>query len=424
MNQRLFLSVHPEGRQIMTFALRQSLEVLQMPQQELAQWLLTQIEDNPLLELDFPRSKKGFEGDFPSPHNLYDHLRAQIRENFSAPDQLKIAEKCLEHLDEKGFLSSSFEEIENGLHQEIAPILAVLQTFDPPGIFARNLQEALLLQLRAKGKEKSLAFQIVETSFTDLLHGRYSKLKKKLKESDISKALKDLAHLSFRPADAYRQEPSLPIYPDLSIQKVEGAWTLEVVEEELPRFTIHEKYLELEIESPQEKEALRLFEIQAKGLCRSLSRRKKLLQEIGRILICKQAAFLEHKGPLRSLSMKELAQKLSVHESTLSRALAGKYALTPRGLLPLRSFISKDPEASTAKELVEQLIQNEDKHNPLTDDELAKKLHAKGHCVARRTISKYRSQLKIGSIFQRKHSYEPNDVQQTTSGPDDGTKSR
>lgn len=403
MDPRLFLKLAPEGRQIMTFALRQALEVLQMPQQELAQWLFTEIEKNPLLELDARSPKKRFEGDFPCSISLYDHLKKQIRESFSHPKDLMIAEECLEHLDEKGFLSCSLESLSSLFNKPVEPVLAVLQTFDPPGVFARNLQEALLLQLRAKGKEKSLAFSLVQTCFDDLLHGRYGAIKKKLKEADISQAIGDLAHLSLRPTHAFHQEPATPIYPDLSIQKVEGGWLLELIEEELPKFHIQEQYFDLELESVEEKEALRTFKTQAKWICRSLSRRKKLLKDLGRILVCKQAAFLNQKGPLAPLSMKEVAEKLEIHESTLSRALAGKYAKTPRGILPLRSLISADPQAENAKELLEILIQSEDKQNPLTDDQLAKELNAKGFRVARRTVSKYRSQLKIGSASQRKN---------------------
>ncbi len=122
------------------------------------------------------------------------------------------------------------------------------------------------------------------------------------------------------------------------------------------------------------------------------------------MLICKQAPYLDQKGPLTPLTIRELAEKLEIHESTLSRALAGKYASTPRGILPLRALISATPAKTTAREILEKLIQAEDKRKPLTDEELSEELRAKGFSIARRTIAKYRTQLKIGSAAQRKHS--------------------
>ena len=128
-----------------------------------------------------------------------------------------------------------------------------------------------------------------------------------------------------------------------------------------------------------------------------------MLRELGRILIRKQSLFLEQKGPLNPFTVKELAEELNVHESTISRALSSKYASTPRGILPLRSLVALDPATQNAREILEALVDSEDKQTPLTDEELAKELGLKGHRVARRTIAKYRAQLKIGPSPQRKH---------------------
>lgn len=399
MDQRLILKLAPERRLIMTLALRQALDILQMPQLELASWLLNEIEKNPLLELDsFHFKKKRFEGDFPSPITLHEHLMAQIRDHFPEKNERIIAERLLHHLDERGFLSCIDSD---------EPILKILQTFDPPGIFARTLQESLLLQLKAKGKDKSLAFALVNTCYEDLLHGRYGAIKKKLGSSDLGKAIADLSRLSLRPAHAFKEEPLSLVIPDLQIQKIDGGWTLELMEDDLPPFHIQTEYLEVDTESEEEKEALRFFKTQAKWIFRSLNRRRKLLREIGRMLICKQALFLDQKGPLAPLPTKELAEKLHIHESTLSRALFGKYVSTPRGILPLRSLLSADPKAENARQMLEELISNEDKKNPLTDEQLAALLHEKGFQVARRTIAKYRGQLKIGSTAQRRNSHSP-----------------
>lgn len=396
MSHGPFLKQRAERHLALTFALRQALEILQMPQQDLAEWLTSEIEKNPLLELQTKKLKKRFDGDFPAPISLYEHLSNQIREHFFEEEERKMATSFLHELDERGFLPIATED---------SPVLKMLQTFEPPGIFARSLRESLLIQLKAKGLENSSAFFIIEHAYDALIHGRYAWIQKKYKNIDLKAALGQISKLLIRPACSFDFEPVAPMIPDLYLQKIEGGWTLELVEEELPAVQIQTQYDELEIASEEEKEALRSFKTQAKWIVRSLNRRRRLLKDLGRILVRKQACFLDEKGPLSPLSMKEIAEMLKVHESTLSRALFGKYIATPRGVLPLRSLINRDPEAMSAKEMLEKLIAAEDKKQPLTDDQLADVLKEKGFQVARRTVAKYRSKLKIASASQRKANH-------------------
>ena len=391
--ERPFLKLAPERRLVMTFALAQALEILQMPQQELKQWLLEEIEKNPLLELDALKGQDRFEKDYPSSITLHEHIAEQIRDHFPDPHDRTIAFHYLHQLDDKGFIPS---EIESG------GILSVLQTLDPPGIFARSLQESLLLQLRAKGKMESDAYRLIEQCYDDLLHGRFVVIKKKLKVEDLKEAIQDLAPLSFRPARIFQQEIVQPKTADLQIERIEGGWTLKLLEEDLPEFHIQEEYLSLDVESQEEMEVLRSFKTQAKWIVRSINRRRKLLKDIGRILLHKQAPFFDRKKALVPITMKEMAEKLEVHESTLSRALFGKYVATPRGIVPLKSLITTTQNLS-AQEMLQEFVAKEDKTNPLTDEQLADAITKQGVKVARRTISKYRSQLKIGTVSQRKN---------------------
>lgn len=394
MNPKPLLKLAPEARLVMTFALRQALEILQMPQLELGQWLLHEIEKNPLLELDATTSKRPFTGEFPAKPTLLEHLTEQIRDHFPDLDDQQIAFNLLHQLDERGFLPIDVKD-----HQ----ILSVLQTFDPPGVFARSHQESFLLQLKAKGLKGSLAYTLIEKCYDDLLKGRFTAIQKKLKTSNLKEALVDFTRLTLRPASVFHEEPVNPVTPDLQIQRIEGGWTIELVEDDLPKFHIREEYLEIKGETEEEKELLREFKTEAKWIVRSVNRRRKILQEIGNILLRKQAQFLDQKGPLSLITIKELAEKLHVHESTLSRALSSKYVATPRGILPLKSLIDADPVSTSAKETLERLIATEDKQKPLTDEELAALLKEKGFPIARRTIAKYRNKLKIGTATQRKH---------------------
>ncbi len=393
MGSKLFLKLAPERRLerhlVMTFALRQALEILQMPHLDLAQWLQGEIEKNPLLEMDRAKAKVPFVGDFAAPVTLHEHLSSEIRDHFSDPSDRKKAFELMHLLDEKGFLPM---EVEN------SSVLSTLQSFDPPGIFARSLQESLLLQLKAKKLTHTLAYTLIDQCYEDLLHGRFSLLKKRLKTSELKGAIEILARLTFRPSAAFKEEIATPIIPDISIERTKDGWIIEVNEEHMPRVYMEEKYLSL-----QEEETLRVFKTQAKWLFRSLDRRRKLLRAIARILLCKQAQFLDQKGPLTPFTVKELAEKLEIHESTVSRALFGKYMATPRGILPFKALLTSDAESKNAKELLEKLIASENKNSPLTDDELASALKKQGFRVARRTIAKYRSKLKIGSAAQRKH---------------------
>jgi len=414
MSKGPFQKLHFERRLIMTFALRQSLEILQMPQLELKGWLEQEIEKNPLLELEAtekttrtlpPRIET--ESEIASVPTLYEKLKQQIGEAFFSPREEKIANKLLDSLDEKGFLAASVDEVATLFHvptPKVASVLFTLQTFDPPGIFARDLREAFLIQLRSQGKEDSSAFLLVECCFDDLLHGRYASIKKKLNLSDLSSAMQTLARLSLRPAAAFQQEPVSLALPDLLIMKLDSQWIVDIYEDDLPKFQIQAQYLSLEPTAAEEKEALRAFQTSAKWIIRSLSRRKKMLLEIGKLLVKKQEAFLDQRSSLSSLTIRDLAVELNVHESTLSRALAGKYAATPQGLILLRSLITSSPETLSAKEILKNLVEKEDPQFPLTDDQLKEKLRESGLDIARRTIAKYRGQLKIGSATQRKNS--------------------
>lgn len=400
MDPMLRLKLSAERRLTMTFSLRQALEVLHMPQIELAQWLTQEIEKNPLLEEVSLAKTISYSEEIASRPSLHDHLTHQIRENFPDLTRRSLATEFLEHLDEKGFLSLSLEELSLLLSAPIphlASILEVLQTFDPPGIFARTLQESLLLQLKAYGMEKGDSFSLVRDCFDDLLQGRYCAIKNKLASINVTEAIQKLARLSSRPASAYLHETIPFARADLSICQTEKGWTIETQEEYLPKIELSDQYESLDF-SPEEEDTFRSWKTSAKWLFRSLKRRRQILLSIGAFLVRKQSAYLKQNGPLVPLTLQDLAHHLHLHESTVSRALHGKYAATPRGLLPLRSLLKND----SAKTLLQTLIANEDRSHPLTDDALCHALQEKGHKLARRTISKYRKELRIGSAARRK----------------------
>ena len=380
-------------RPLIAFSLRQALEMLQMPQQVLAQWLLSEIEKNPLLELNTsnPVFKTQDAILLEAPVTLHDHLMSQIRE---LPSQHHpLATTLLEYLDERGYLSPCPE-------LPVETILSLLQSFDPPGIFARDLRECLLLQL----PQESPAHKIVNLCFKDLLHGRFEAIKKKTGLSDLSPAIQALARLTIRPAERFQREVTIPATADLSITKLGQTWIVATKEELIPKIHLRPDYLNLCPASLEEKRTLRAWSASAKWLLRSLTRRRRLLQEIGAFLVKKQAAYLEQKGPLQPLGLQEMALHFNLNESTLSRALAGKGASTPRGLILLRELLSSFPETDQAKQTLQHLIAQEDKAKPLSDEQIVLKLKETGVHLARRTIAKYRKTLRIGPASRRKYS--------------------
>ncbi|MDP1608351.1 MAG: RNA polymerase factor sigma-54 [Chlamydiales bacterium] len=390
-----------------SLALQQSLEILQMPQQDLALWLETEVEKNPLLEISHPKPISELH-DLPYLPSLFEHLQKEIQTTCHEPLDQKIAEALVGYLDEKGFLTSPLEEIAEIFdvsREKVESILYVIQSFDPPGIGARDLRESLLIQLLRKKKSSTYAYQIVDRHFDDLLHGRYTQIKKHLKiaPKELTLAIEELAKLQLRPAANFRFLPAPTRKADLRAFKGELSWNVDIVGEEFPSIHIKKDlFPSLQQLKGEDQKTVKTWLVSAKWLLRSLQRRKKLLIKLATHLLHKQSAYLEHKGPLAAITTQDLAQEFGVHESTIHRALAEKMLEGPWGLIPLKSLLSAAQTIKNHKLLLQKLIEGENKESPLTDEELSSLLSKQGISLARRTVSKYRKELKFGSALRRK----------------------
>ena len=405
---RLTLSAAPKQRLAITPSMRQSLAILEMPQLDLIQWLKDEIEKNPLLELKMPPLKSSDQEllQIPSQLSSHDYLMGQIRELFSSDADQIIAQELLGMLDDRGFIVEPLEKISilfNQPLEQIEWLVSKLQTLDPPGIFARNLQESLLIQM--KKLQEHISYKLIKNHFNDLLDGKIRKIRKAISANDqeFAEALKMISHLNFRPLSIFKQEMTPSAKADLSILKVNNIWIIKTVEDEWPKFQFCDDYLSLKGSSKEEKETLANWMQSANFIFSSLRKRQRLLVKIGSFLIAKQKAFLEQTGDLTPLTTQELAQYLDIHESTLSRALAGKYAMTPRGFLALKELFCPSPLAQAAKQALRTLIAQEDKTNPMTDEQLMEQLKAAGLHLGRRTVVKYRKQMKITTASRRKY---------------------
>jgi len=401
MKRSLHLSL--ERRQVMAFALQQSLKILQLSSLELTEWIQNELQQNPLLE-ESPR-KQSFS---PPPEilepvaklTLRQHLLSQAREACNVPEDLQIAECLIDHLDEKGFLTGA-EEIP-WPEPDVSRVLAIIQTFDPPGIGAKNLQESLLLQL-GRGSY-CLAEILIRDHFEDLLHKRFGAIQKQLRISlaELKGAVSQVAKLRMRPSEAWREGPPIAWMPDLTIQESEEGWKILAGEEELG-FAIRNEYATLkESCSREERETVKGWLTSAKWLRRCVLRRRHVLLQIGKLLLEARSSYFENGKAVEPIGIQELAKRLSVHPSTAWRAVSHKMLLGPHGMIPLSNFFSQAATADPVKELLRRLVQQENKLTPYTDSDLAGLLQEQGVRCARRTISKYRKALKIGSAAQRK----------------------
>lgn len=380
----MYHSQNAERRLAMTFQMSQALNVLQMAHLDLQQFIQEEIDKNPLLE-DLKKGSHCFDQEIPNQISAFEYLFNQIRETFFDPEERQIAEKITEYLDEKGFLSVPCSEIPVD-QTRVESILTTLQTLEPPGIFARSLKESLLIQI----KDKSL-YSLIENDYEALLHHRYAYLKKKYPTLNLSSAIQKLSTLQLRPLESLKKEIACPIIPDLFIRKSENCWSIGLCNETLPRFRI--EYDNLNSSSKEEQNTLDLWRSSGKWLINALRRRREILLQITLRLTHHQNAYLSQKGPLRPFTIQDLVSELGLHESTISRALSEKYVETPLGVILLKSLLTSAPQRKEAKAILQELVAQET--TPLTDDQLAHALQEKGYSIARRTISKYRRELKI-----------------------------
>lgn len=423
---------------IPSLAMQQAFFVLQLPQVELAEWIHLQIEQNPLLhiqetkgpirqileeeELDF--NIRNFEilnhlddsfktAIFPEDQDrltsqeeilsnsisLYDHLKEQAQEMFSGKD-LKEAEKIIASLDHLGFLGTT------AVNEDI---LKIVQTFDPPGIAARDLRESLLLQLKYKGEENSLLYTIISLHFQDLLHNRFLDLEKKLElpAHTLKKRIrKKLFSLNFQPAAKFTRDYTQALIPDIYVYKIGHEWHIEIDESFLPSFNlIHFD------NNATDKSYIKSHITQGKWLLHIIRRRHTTLKTISSYLLKHQQAFFN--GDLHQLiplNMQQAAQEIGLHASTIARATSHKYISTPHGIFALRNFFSHALKTShhkpvshhTVKQLLLNLIKQENKQMPLSDEQIVEIFLTKGINCARRTITKYRKHLHIPSSLKRR----------------------
>lgn len=364
------------------------------------------------------------ERDDAAEESLQDYLNWQLNlAPMSTLDRL-IGETIIDSIGPSGELATSIEEIAESIPAddpvEIEDVLCVLhciQRFDPPGVGFRNLRECLLIQLSLLPETGAVdtAIDLVERHLDALsklgLEGLARKLKRPIEELDEAYQL--IKSLNPRPGYEYSADAADYIVPDLTIFKRSGQWQVALNHYAVPKIKLNETYASMvkEADEQQTKDYLRTHMQEAKWLLRSLESRNDTLLRVGQAIVEHQIEFFEQgEQAMKPLILRDLAEKLELHESTISRATSQKYLASPRGVFELKYFFSSqlataaggECSSTAIRALIGNLVKSENPGKPLSDSSLTKLLEKEGIVVARRTIAKYREMLGIPPSSQRK----------------------
>ncbi|PWI57381.1 RNA polymerase factor sigma-54 [Sulfoacidibacillus thermotolerans] len=427
-------------RLALTQTLQQAIAILQMSTHELWELATQAITDNPLLE--WPKRERqerarlrglGRQSDaavYAVAHRskLDAVLREQLAMQHICERQRRLVDYLIDCLDERGYLSISEEEIAAHLRvpkSEVLYALWILQGFEPHGVGARSLQECLLLQLNARMGQCERAqrplFELAKRMLTDDLTqlratGSHVKLAQKYhcSETQCQQAIRLIQSLDPRPGWQYAADDVQYIYPDVIVTKLGTDYVVTANDLALPQLRLSEEYTEFL--NQKRGSELRDYVARQTGLAqafvRGIEARKRTVQRVAEMIVHYQRDYFEFgDAMLKPLTLKMVADELGLHESTVSRAVSGKYAQTPRGIFELKHFFSarlissgqeEGVSAASVKAQLKFLIDRENRSEPFTDQQLADQLKQSGIRVSRRTIAKYREELNIPNSAQRR----------------------
>jgi RNA polymerase sigma-54 factor len=451
------LTLQPKTIQVLAPQLIQSLKMLQMPALKLEQVLRHELAVNPLLEEiepsepdseeqaesellgdseegaddridweDYLRDNEDFNvrefkndnKDLPgfgavSEKSLYEHLLEQLSYLKVSEEDVEIGEFIIGNIDESGYLTCSVEELAESLSVDpdrVERILNRIQHFDPSGVGARNLQESLLIQLRDRRVDNRLAYRIVEEHLETLDRKSLQQIAKSMGVplDRVQEAMEIVKSLSPRPAYGRFAKPAAAVVPDLVVEKIGDEWIISHNDRNIPELRINAGYRKLlgrGSKAPKEtKDYVREKLDQARWLLKAIDQRRTTMVRVMRAILEEQIDFFE-KGVdfLRPLTMEAIADKVEMNVATISRVSSDKYVQTPHGVVEIKFFFNSgvkrtDGEQLTkrrVKQMIKQIIDEEDPSAPLSDQEIYRRLQERDISIARRTVTKYREELRI-----------------------------
>ena len=360
-----------------------------------------------------------------SDESLREHLLWQLELEHFPPREAAIGQAIVDALDEDGYLTESLDDIHAALpveagftRAEVERALTMVQSLDPAGVGARNLSECIsiqLSQLDPATPERDLAMQIAADGLDEVANQDYAMLRRRLgiSEESLAVALQLVRACHPRPGSSIQPPSAEYVIPDVYVRKQDSRWIVEVNHSGAPRLRVNQAYADL-LKGAGSHDTLRHQLQEARFLVRSLEIRDDTLLKVARCIVERQTGFLEHgEEAMKPMILKDIAEAIDMHESTISRVTANKYMHTPRGVVEFRYFFSSQlsgtdgsEQSSTAiKARIRRLIGHENPSKPLSDSKIAAMLIDEGINVARRTVAKYREALRIAPSSERKRQY-------------------
>lgn len=364
--------------------------------------------------------KPSFETFLSSPVTLTDHLDQQLALVVMPERVREAADAIVGNLDENGYLAETLEDVAamNDLKlPDLEAALEVVHALDPAGVGARNLQECLLIQLESRGARGGVAWEIVSRFLKLVETKQFKELAKALGRpmEHIQIALGVIQKLDPRPGLRYSGPGARQIEPDVYITKEGDEYLISLNDDDVPQLRLNGNYRRmLDRDQEQNKDVRNYVKERFQSallLMKNIEQRKKTIMQVCQSIVDRQREFLDQGlDYLRPMMIKDVAEEIGVHPSTVSRAVANKYAHTPQGVFELRYFFSEAVQGSAGsstpllllKRKVKKMIEEEDSRHPLTDDQITTRLRAEGIDVTRRTVAKYREDMKIPSTHQRR----------------------
>lgn len=448
---RFGLELKTSQRLTLTPQLQQAIRLLQLPTLDLVQEITAQIEQNPLLELvdssgecleDHPTIEEngnliwdhtGESDKDPldwqeAPVTLMTYLNEQLGCLQIEENQKNLIQWLIGSLSENGILDSSLEDIKQASPFKEVPTsvwekaLLILQSLDPVGVGARNLQEQLLLQLtfnqenKTDSKALDLAKYILTTEFEALSRKNYNLLRKTLNcsENELKNALDIIESLDPHPLSNWQNDKNVAVIPEINVVKRNNHWMAILIENVFPDIRVNKLYAQvINQSSTEESHHIWLTKLSdARQFIKNLDQRQRTLLSVAQLIVQKQQGFFEHgDSAMKPLLLRDIADVLGMHESTISRATNGKYLKCHFGIFELKHFFSAGISSNhqgesisphMIKEHLRKIIEQENPHKPLSDEKISYLLSQQGITIARRTVSKYREQLGIGPANLRK----------------------
>jgi RNA polymerase sigma-54 factor len=351
--------------------------------------------------------------------SLQETLLEQVRLSDISDEKRPIAEMIIGNIDDYGYLQASVDELAFSTNipaESITEVLTMIQTFHPPGVGARDLRECLMLQLERVDRKDTLEYKIIDQYFDALGKRRLPEIARGcgIHVDEVQDAVENIGRLEPRPGRAFLPDNDQYVLPEVFVNKVGEEWVVSTNNDHVPHLRISNTYKDLMSQadsSSEVREYIREKIRAGKFLIKSLHQRQQTILNIANEIVSRQREFLD-KGVayLKPLTMLQVAEVVGVHETTVSRAVSGKYIQTPRGIFEMKYFFTSGIKTASGvgmsntsvKDMISEMIKVEDPGKPLSDEEIVKLLCEKGIVIARRTVAKYRSELNILPSHLRK----------------------